>query len=71
VCLEDCKKFQSLKRHLCTQYDMTPEKYREKWGLQVAYPVIAPNDGPARITTPTLLVHLERRSILMNPLLDQ
>ena len=34
VCLEDGKKFKSLKRHLRTQYNMTPEQYREKWGLQ-------------------------------------
>src|SRR5260370_30748128 len=43
VCLEDGKKFKSLKRHLRTQYNMTPEQYREKWGLAPDYPVVAPN----------------------------
>jgi predicted transcriptional regulator len=48
VCLEDGKKFKSLKRHLRTQYDMTPEKYREKWGLAPDYPMVAPNYAAAR-----------------------
>jgi predicted transcriptional regulator len=48
VCLEDGKKFKSLKRHLRTQYDMTPEKYREKWGLPSDYPMVAPNYAAAR-----------------------
>lgn len=48
VCLEDGKKFKSLKRHLRTQYDMTPEKYREKWGLPPDYPMVAPNYAKAR-----------------------
>jgi predicted transcriptional regulator len=48
VCLEDGKKFKSLKRHLRTQYDMTPEKYREKWGLPPDYPMVAPNYAAAR-----------------------
>ena len=43
VCLEDGKKFKSLKRHLRTQYNMTPEQYREKWGLSADYPMVAPN----------------------------
>ena len=43
VCLEDGKKFKSLKRHLRTQYNMTPEQYREKWGLSSDYPMVAPN----------------------------
>ena len=42
VCLEDGKKFKSLKRHLRTAYDMTPEEYREKWGLPTDYPMVAP-----------------------------
>jgi len=42
VCLEDGKKFKSLKRHLSTHYDMTPEQYREKWKLPVDYPMVAP-----------------------------
>jgi len=43
VCLEDGKKFKSLKRHLRTQYNMTPEQYRDKWGLPADYPMVAPN----------------------------
>jgi predicted transcriptional regulator len=48
VCLEDGKKFKSLKRHLRTQYNMTPETYREKWGLPADYPMVAPNYAAAR-----------------------
>ena len=48
VCLEDGKKFKSLRRHLRTQYDMTPEQYREKWGLAADYPMVAPNYAAAR-----------------------
>src|ERR671927_419598 len=48
VCLEDGKKFKSLKRHLRTQYNMTPEQYREKWALPVDYPMVAPNYAKAR-----------------------
>ncbi len=43
ICLEDGKKFKSLKRHLRTRYDMSPEEYREKWGLPADYPMVAPN----------------------------
>ncbi len=48
ICLEDGKKFKSLKRHLRTQYNMTPEQYREKWGLPPDYPMVAPNYAAAR-----------------------
>ena len=48
VCLEDGKKFKSLKRHLRTQYQMSPEQYREKWGLPADYPMVAPNYAAAR-----------------------
>ena len=48
VCLEDGKKFKSLKRHLRTRYNMTPEQYREKWGLAPDYPMVAPNYVAAR-----------------------
>ena len=48
ICLEDGKKFKSLKRHLRTQYNMTPEQYREKWGLPADYPMVAPNYAVAR-----------------------
>lgn len=42
ICLEDGQSFRSLKRHLRTKYDLTPEAYREKWGLPVDYPMVAP-----------------------------
>jgi len=48
VCLEDGKKFKSLKRHLRTQYNMTPEQYRDKWNLPTDYPMVAPNYAAAR-----------------------
>jgi len=48
VCLEDGKKFKSLKRHLRTRYDMSPEEYREKWGLPSDYPMVAPNYAKQR-----------------------
>jgi predicted transcriptional regulator len=51
VCLEDGKKLKMLKRHLKTAYDMTPEQYRERWGLPPEYPMVAPN-------------YAERRSVL-------
>jgi len=43
VCLEDGKKLKMLKRHLKTAYNMTPEAYRERWGLASDYPMVAPN----------------------------
>lgn len=43
VCLEDGKKLKMLKRHLKTAYNMTPEQYRERWGLPPDYPIVAPN----------------------------
>lgn len=48
VCLEDGKKFKSLKRHLRTHYNLSPEEYREKWGLPHDYPMVAPNYARAR-----------------------
>lgn len=48
VCLEDGKRFKSLKRHLRTQYGMTPEQYREKWNLAADYPMVAPNYAKER-----------------------
>jgi predicted transcriptional regulator len=48
VCLEDGKKFKSLKRHLRTQYNLTPEQYRDKWALPPDYPMVAPNYAAAR-----------------------
>ncbi|MBP1886437.1 MucR family transcriptional regulator [Sinorhizobium mexicanum] len=43
ICLEDGEKFKSLKRHLMAKYGLTPEQYREKWGLPADYPMIAPS----------------------------
>lgn len=48
ICLEDGKKFKSLKRHLRTHYNLSPEEYREKWGLPHDYPMVAPNYAEAR-----------------------
>ncbi|QEL22121.1 MucR family transcriptional regulator [Bosea sp. F3-2] len=48
ICLEDGKKFKSLKRHLRTAYDMTPDQYRAKWGLPPDYPMVAPAYAEAR-----------------------
>ena len=43
ICLEDGRKLKMLKRHLKTAYNMTPEEYRERWGLPADYPMVAPN----------------------------
>ena len=48
ICLEDGKKFKSLKRHLRTKFEMGPEEYRAKWGLPSDYPMVAPNYAAAR-----------------------
>ncbi|MGU3574737.1 MucR family transcriptional regulator [Brucellaceae bacterium C25G] len=48
ICLEDGKKFKSLKRHLMTHFNLTPEQYREKWDLESSYPMVAPNYAKAR-----------------------
>lgn len=48
ICLEDGKRFKSLKRHLRTQYKMSPEQYRERWGLPADYPMVAPNYAKTR-----------------------
>jgi predicted transcriptional regulator len=48
VCLEDGQKFKSLKRHLRTRYNMTPDQYREKWNLPPDYSMVAPNYAAAR-----------------------
>lgn len=48
ICLEDGKKFKSLKRHLRTHYNLSPEQYREKWGLAYDYPMVAPLYAAAR-----------------------
>lgn len=48
VCLEEGRKLKMLKRHLATAYGMTPEEYREKWGLPADYPMVAPNYAKQR-----------------------
>jgi predicted transcriptional regulator len=48
VCLEDGKKLKMLKRHLMTQYGLTPDQYRAKWGLAADYPMVAPNYAETR-----------------------
>ncbi len=48
VCLEDGKKLKMLKRHLKTAYNMSPEEYRERWGLAADYPMVAPNYAKQR-----------------------
>ena len=50
VCLEDGKKLKMLKRHLMTHYTMTPDQYRQKWGLAADYPMVAPNYAEQRRT---------------------
>ncbi|MBZ9605113.1 MucR family transcriptional regulator [Phyllobacterium chamaecytisi] len=48
ICLEDGKKFKSLKRHLKTSFDLTPEEYRKRWNLDPSYPMVAPNYAESR-----------------------
>ena len=48
ICFEDGKKFKSLKRHLRTHFNLSPEQYREKWGLPADYPMVAPNYANSR-----------------------
>lgn len=48
ICLEDGEKFKSLKRHLASRYNLTPEQYREKWGLPRDYPMVAPGYSARR-----------------------
>lgn len=48
ICLEDGKKLKMLKRHLKTAYDMSPEEYRQRWGLSPDYPMVAPNYAAKR-----------------------
>ena len=51
ICLEDGKSFKTLKRHLRTAYDMSPEEYRERWGLSKDYPMVAPSYSAKRAET--------------------
>jgi predicted transcriptional regulator len=56
VCLEDGKKLKMLKRHLKTAYNMSPEEYRERWGLAADYPMVAPNYAKQRSKLPQEIV---------------
>ncbi len=51
ICLEDGKSFKTLKRHLKTSYNMTPEEYRARWNLPDDYPMVAPNYSKQRAET--------------------
>ncbi len=51
ICLEDGKPFKTLKRHLRTAYDMSPDEYRARWGLSKDYPMVAPNYSAKRAAT--------------------
>lgn len=48
ICLEDGKRLKMLKRHLATSFNLTPEQYRQKWGLEASYPMVAPNYAERR-----------------------
>ena len=64
VCLEDGRRLKMLKRHLKTAYNMTPDQYRERWGLSPDYPMVAPNYAKRRSNLAKdigLGTHRERR----------
>jgi predicted transcriptional regulator len=63
ICLEDGKKFKSLKRHLRTAYSMTPEEYRAKWGLASDYPMVAPNYAKTRSELATKMGLGQKRKV--------
>ncbi len=67
ICLEDGKKFKSLKRHLKSQYDLTPEEYREKWGLPRDYPMVAPAYAAARSSLAKSMGLGQRNSVKAAP----
>ena len=66
VCLEDGKKLKMLKRHLQTSYQMTPEQYRERWGLPSDYPMVAPNYAERRSTL-AKKIGLGRKRVAVEP----
>lgn len=68
ICLEDGKKFKSLKRHLRTHYNLSPEEYKEKWSLPIDYPMVAPNYAAARskLAKNMGLGHKGRRKVEQN-----
>jgi predicted transcriptional regulator len=66
ICLEDGKKFKSLKRHLGTHYDLSPDAYRVKWGLPSDYPMVAPNYAAVR-STMAKAIGLGRKAVAPEP----
>ena len=66
ICLEDGKKFKSLKRHLGTHYDLSPDAYRAKWGLPSDYPMVAPNYAAVR-STMAKAIGLGRKAVAPEP----
>lgn len=65
--LEDGKKFKSLKRHLATYYDMTPDEYRAKWGLSASYPMVAPNYAARRSALARAMGLGQKRNVPKQP----
>lgn len=66
ICLEDGKKFKSLKRHIGTHYNLSPDAYRAKWGLPSDYPMVAPNYAAARSTL-AKAIGLGRKAVAPEP----
>ena len=66
ICLEDGKKLKMLKRHLQTSYQMTPDQYRERWGLSPEYPMVAPNYAEHRSTL-AKQIGLGRKRVVVEP----
>ena len=67
ICLEDGKRFKSLKRHLMTHYGMSPEEYRSKWNLPTDYPMVAPNYAAARSELAKKMGLGRKRSVKVKP----
>jgi len=70
ICLEDGKQFRSLKRHLSTSYNLTPDEYRFKWGLPADYPMVAPNYAAerSRLAKESGLGNMRKKAALAAPL---
>jgi predicted transcriptional regulator len=67
ICLDDGKRFKSLKRHLRTKYNLTPEQYRQRWGLASDYPMVAPNYAKARSALATKMGLGQKRRAVRKP----
>lgn len=72
VCLEDGKQFKSLKRHLLTHYNLTPEAYRQKWGLPADYPMVSANYAAKRseLARSIGLGHTRKRNVDLPPVVE-